>query len=94
MINFNKEELLELAEMSSLKLYNHEIDDLTKQIKKLLEYTEELNKVTLSHESAPTYNVNIFRDDVVQYYDSTSILKQAPQENNHYFIVPKILEKK
>ncbi|MFH1461719.1 MAG: Asp-tRNA(Asn)/Glu-tRNA(Gln) amidotransferase subunit GatC [bacterium] len=91
MINFDKEELLKLADLSALKLYDDEIDDFVDQIKKLLDYTNELEQVELSTQSAPTININVFRQDVTIKFDSTSLLNQAPQEKDGFFVVPKIL---
>ena len=93
MVKFDKEELLKLAEISALKLYDNETDDLVNQIKKLLNYTEELKKVQLSTEIAPIKNINIFREDEVINFDSSKILKQAPKQKNGFFVVPQILKK-
>lgn len=93
MVKFDKEELLKLADLSALKLYDNEIDDLVDQIQKLLDYTEELNKVELSAEAAPTRNVNVFREDEIIRFDSSLLLKQAPKTKDGFFVVPKILNK-
>lgn len=93
MVKFDKEELLKIAELSALKLYENETDELVDQIKKLLDFTQELEKVELSTESSPVKNVNIFREDVVKKFDSSILLKQAPKVKDNFFVVPKILKK-
>ena len=92
MINFDKEELFKLAELSALKLNDKEADVLVEQIKILLDYTQELDKVKLSEETAPTKNVNVFREDIAVKKDSSAILSQAPQVKDNYFVVPRILK--
>lgn len=92
MVKFDKEELLKLADLSALKLYDDEIDDLVNQIQKLLEYTEELENVQLSTEALPVRNVNVFREDEIIKFDSKKILNQAPQQKDGFFVVPKILK--
>jgi len=92
MIKFNKEELLKIANLSGLKLDNAEIPTLVEQIQLILNYTEELEQVKLSKETAPIKNVNVFRDDEIKEFDSSPILKQAPITKNNYFVVPKILK--
>ena len=92
MIKFNKEELLKIANLSGLKLDNEEIPVLVKQIQLILNYTEELEQVKLSKETSPIKNVNVFRNDEIKEFDSSSILKQAPSVKNNYFVVPKILK--
>ena len=47
MVEFTKEELLNLARISSLKLYDHEIEHLREQLQKTLDYTEELEQLML-----------------------------------------------
>ncbi len=91
MIKFDKEELLKIAELSALKLHDNEIDTLVEQIQLVLNYTEELNQVTIATETAPTKNVNVFRDDKAFQRDPACILKQANTNKEGYFVVPKIL---
>lgn len=93
MVKFDKEELIKLADLSALKVYDNEIDNLVNQIQKLLDYIEELNKVKLSREASPTRNVNVFREDKAIKFDSTPLLKQAPKIKDGFFVVPKILNK-
>ena len=92
MIKFDKEELLKIANLSGLKLNDEEIPVLVEQIQLILNYTEELEQVKLSKETAPIKNVNVFRDDEIKEFDSSLILKQAPFSKNNYFVVPKILK--
>ncbi|MBD3273333.1 Asp-tRNA(Asn)/Glu-tRNA(Gln) amidotransferase subunit GatC [Candidatus Dependentiae bacterium] len=92
MVKFDKEELLKLADLSALKLYDDEIDNLVDQIKKLLDYTEELSQVKLSKEVAPIKNVNTFREDEIIKFDSKPLLDQAPEKKDNFFVVPKILK--
>lgn len=93
MVTFDKKRLLEIAKLSALKLYDNEIDGLVSQIKKLLDFTQELEKVKLSTESSPIKNINIFREDVAKKFDSSRILGQAPKVKENFFVVPKILKK-
>jgi len=93
MIKFDKNELLKLAKLSALKLYNSEIESLMKDLQKLLNYTEELNEVEISPEVESIKNINIFRNDKVIQQDSTPLLKHAPKLKDCYFVVPPTLEK-
>lgn len=91
MIKFNKEELLKIAELSALKLHDDEANVLVEQIQLVLNYTKELNQVGKASETAPTKNVNVFRDDKAIQKDNKDILKQATTNEEGYFVVPKIL---
>lgn len=92
MATFSKEELLKIAELSSLRLTEAEVNWLQDQLSKTIDYTEQLNefKVTEEHESVKT--INIFRKDKSVKKDSTKLLDQAPKTNKTYFVVPKILD--
>ena len=92
MIKFDKEELLKLANLSGLKLDNQEIPVLVEQIKLVLNYTNELDIVKLAQETAPIKNVNVFREDIIKKFDSSSLIKQAPKSKDNYFVVPRILK--
>jgi len=92
MVNLDKDELLKLAELSALKLYDEEAEVLLEQIKLFLDYTNELDQVQMSTEVAPVRNVNVFRDDIAIPTNSQPILEQAPQTHDTYFEVPKILD--
>ncbi|MBU1008119.1 Asp-tRNA(Asn)/Glu-tRNA(Gln) amidotransferase subunit GatC [Candidatus Dependentiae bacterium] len=92
MIDFSKEELLKLAQLSSLKLYDDEIEYLREQLQKTLDYTEELAQfeTKLEHEAVKT--INVFREDKAIQKDSAPLLAQAPATKETYFVVPKILD--
>ena len=42
---------------------------------------------------ASNKNINRQREDLVVSFDSQRILDQSPQEQDNYFVVPKILDK-
>jgi aspartyl/glutamyl-tRNA(Asn/Gln) amidotransferase C subunit len=92
MTKFDKEELLNIAELSSLKLNEEEATVLVNEIKLFLDYIEELNQVELAREVAPIRNVNVFRKDIAEQKDTSYLLAQAPQIKNNYFVVPRVLK--
>lgn len=94
MINFDKQELLNIAHLSALKLEEHEIEAFTEQITAILAYVEQLNKVAIVTQPQRAGNVNIFRQDLAIPTDYSAILAQAPETDENYFVVPKILDEK
>lgn len=92
MVDFNKEELLKVAQLSSLELSEREVELFEKQIHKILNVAKQLQEVPMAAEEEPMQNVNIFRDDVAQQSNADDILSQAPQREGRYFVVPKILD--
>ena len=92
-INFEKEELLKIAKFSGLKLSEKEIKKLGSDLKTILEYTTELENVNVEVDfHATETNVNVCREDKAIKYDSKNILKNAPQTEDNFFVVPKILK--
>ena len=94
MNTFTKEELLKIAHLSSLKLDEQEIPVFVNQINEILRYVDQLQNTTISTQAEPIKNVNVLRDDIARPTNPASLLAQAPQEQDNYFVVPKILDEK
>lgn len=91
MIQFTKEELLKIAELSLLKLDDHELDTFVGQLQQILNYTRELANVDTSREQEPIRTVNVFREDKAIKKDPDALLANAPQSEEQYFVLPQIL---
>ncbi|MFH1832462.1 MAG: Asp-tRNA(Asn)/Glu-tRNA(Gln) amidotransferase subunit GatC [bacterium] len=92
MVNFDREELLKIAKLSALELNEQEIELFEKQIGQILNFVQELQEVKLTTQAQSTKNINILREDVAIQKNSDDILTLAPETNNNYFVVPKILD--
>ncbi len=91
MITFDKEELLKIAKLSALKLDDDEIETFAHELRQVLEYTSELDKVDPPQTFEAQTNVNVFREDKLQSCDSELVLEQSPERKDSFFSVPKIL---
>ncbi|MEX0940867.1 MAG: Asp-tRNA(Asn)/Glu-tRNA(Gln) amidotransferase subunit GatC [Candidatus Babeliales bacterium] len=95
MTKISKEELLKIAQISQLRLDEHEIAPLAKQIQDLLTYAERVREVVAGDIEQPSnQNVNVLREDVVAKTNPEPILERAPEREQDYFVVPKIIENK
>jgi aspartyl-tRNA(Asn)/glutamyl-tRNA(Gln) amidotransferase subunit C len=94
MTKITKEELLKIAQISQLHLYEHEIEPLVQQIQDVLTYAERVKEVIGDGQEISNKNINILRDDVVFKTDPEPILSRAPEREHNYFVVPKIIESK
>ncbi|MBY0353333.1 Asp-tRNA(Asn)/Glu-tRNA(Gln) amidotransferase subunit GatC [Candidatus Babeliales bacterium] len=93
MTTFNREELLKLAQLSSLHLEENEIDTYVERLSAILAYVKQLQEVSKTSEAEQVRNVNVFREDAVVVCDrAEEMLAQAPEREDHYFVVPKILD--
>lgn len=94
MASLSKEELLNIAHLSSLKLDDAEVDTLIDQVSTILSYVEQIQSADILREAAQSRPVNIMREDVAIKKDSSALLDLAPARDGNYFVVPSILEEK
>ncbi len=85
-----------IAELARLKFNERELDNFTHQLNEILSYVEKLNELDtenvepLSH---PVENSNIFREDEVKpSVNREDALRNAPDKNEVFFKVPKVIE--
>ena len=84
-----------IAELARLKFADAELDSYTDQLNEILNYMEKLNELDtenvepLSH---PVEGNNVFRADEIKSSITTEeALKNAPQKDEQFFHVPKII---
>lgn len=88
-----KEELIKLANISHINLQEQDIPRLTKEIDAILSYACFLKDVAAGHKKVDLpQNSNIMREDVVIKTDAEALLAQAPERQENYFVVPRILK--
>lgn len=96
MTEISRDDVLRLAQLSSLALDEQEITDLQTDIGNILGYIEQLSQVDTSGVE-PTYQVtdleNVWRTDIVDDYgiDREALLALAPASQNGQIKVPKVL---
>lgn len=96
MTQITRDDVLHLAQLSSLQLNVAEIDGLQTDISNILGYVEQLSKLDTSSVE-PTYQVtglqNVWRDDTVINYGVSreDLLERAPDSADNQVKVPKVL---
>ena len=92
----SKEEVLNLAQLSRLKLGDAEAASLQKDISNILDYVEQIKSVEVSggQEAAPAHR-NVMRDDVPVPVlgKREDLLAAFPKRQGDYNVVRKILQK-
>lgn len=97
MAKLSSEEVVHIAKLSRLELFDKEIGKYQEQLSSVLEYVEKLDSVDTSKVD-PTANVtglsNIYREDVVasENIDYSGIEQNAPEFKNGFFVVPGVFE--
>ncbi len=96
MTQISRDDVLHLAQLSSLELNETEIDGLQTDIGNILGYVEQLSKLD-TNGVEPTYQVtglnNVWREDTVINYGVTreELLARAPESDQNQVKVPKVL---
>ena len=95
MTKITKEEVKKVANLARLVLNENEINNHAEQLKKILDYIRQLEKIDTDDVPCTTRAievVNVFRKDEKKNYDSVDeLLKLGPSKENKYFKVPKII---
>lgn len=94
MAKVTKEEILKIAEMTRVSIQEHELDSILAQFNAVLSYAERVVEIAKQTEILNQKNINCTRVDQVISTNSQDILAQAPQSEDNYFVVPKIIENK
>lgn len=83
-----------VAKLARLELTDEEKELYTQQLGAVLEYVNQMNEVDTSNVEPMTQVVdfvNVMREDKVVYEQTKEeLLKNAPEEENGFFRVPKI----
>lgn len=96
MTNITKDDVLHLAQLSSLQLADDEIDALKDDLTNIIGYIEQLSTLDTAGVE-PTYQVtglsNVWRDDVVDDggVSRDTLLALAPEQAGGQVKVPKVL---
>jgi len=85
-----------IARLARIKVTNEEAKALEKELTGILEWVEQLGEVDTSKVEPMTRVVPIAlkkrKDEVTDGFCADDILKNAPKVDDHYFVVPKIVE--
>jgi aspartyl-tRNA(Asn)/glutamyl-tRNA(Gln) amidotransferase subunit C len=96
MSKLSREDVLNLARLSKLRLSDEEIEQLRAQLSEILDYVELLDKVDVAG-LEPTYQVtglkNVSRKDKIQDYGykTDELLANAPAVQDGQFKVKRVL---
>lgn len=97
-MSISKEQVKHIANLAHLKLKDDELESYTKELGSILDYMEKLNELDTSNVEPlthPTENKNVFREDELEKsVDRKDALKNAPEKDDEYFKVPKVIKSK
>ena len=92
MTRISKEEIRNLAAMTKLYISEDELEGMQKRLGDMLDYAQRVQLIAKDIEIPSEKNINHDREDKVVQGSTADILAQAPQQEDNYFVVPKIIE--
>lgn len=89
------EDVLKIAKLSKLEFEDEEIEKFKKDLNKILDHMEELNKVDTS-QIEPLFNVldlkdRLRKDEIFDQNLKSKILENSPNKDSDFIIVPKVV---
>jgi len=95
-MSLDAKDVAKVAKLSRLKLTDEELTQFQQQLGKILDYVELLNEADTDdvEPMAHAFDItNVFREDEVKpSVEREQALKNAPQSDGKYFLVPQIIE--
>jgi aspartyl-tRNA(Asn)/glutamyl-tRNA(Gln) amidotransferase subunit C len=88
------QELIKLARISQITVHEDKLSHVGKEVEGVLNYASSLYDIANNaHSVAQLHkNVNIMRNDEIQSFDPEIILACAPEREESFFVVPKIIK--
>ncbi|MTI66814.1 MAG: Asp-tRNA(Asn)/Glu-tRNA(Gln) amidotransferase subunit GatC [Firmicutes bacterium] len=95
-MSISKEDVKHVARLARLDFDKEDIEDFTKKFASVVDYVEKLSEVD-TEGVEPTYHVhpikNVMREDkVCKSLDRKESLRNAPDKENGYFKIPRVLD--
>lgn len=95
-MKIDEKTLKKIAHLARLEVDETEVPKLMTEMTRMLNFVEKLNVVKTDGVEPLTtmsFETNVFREDEVKpEITPEEVLKNAPQKDNQYFHVPKVLE--
>ena len=95
-MKISKKEVLDTAELARLEFEDSHLEKFTEQLGRILEYIEDLNELNTDG-IEPTSHVlelttPLREDRVDQLITTEEALQNAPEKDDDFFVVPKVIE--
>ena len=95
-MSIDKDKIKHTAKLARISLDEKKIDNLSKDLSNIFKFIEKLNKVNTDNvkplSSILDSSLRTREDKVTDGNKRNEILKNAPNKNEDFFIVPKVIE--
>ena len=95
-MKISKEEVHNTAELARLEFEDSHLEKFTEQLGRILEYIEDLKELNTDGIEPTSHGVELTtplrEDNVLQLITTEQALQNAPEKDEDFFVVPKVIE--
>lgn len=95
-MKISKQDVLNTAELSKLEFEDAQLEKFTDQLGRILEYIEDLKELNTDNIEPTSHGVELTtplrEDSVFQLITTEEALQNAPEKDEDFFVVPKVIE--
>ena len=95
-MSINKDTIKKISKLARISVTNEETDRLVKDLNSILKFVEQLKELN-TDKITPIASVSdqvltMNKDEIKKINEKEEILKNDPEKNSNYYIVPKVIE--
>ena len=95
-MSINKDTIKKISKLARISVTNEETDRLEKDLNSILKFVEQLKELNTDKitpiASVSDQRLTMNKDEIIKINEKEEILKNAPEKNFNYYIVPKVIE--
>ena len=95
-MSINKDTIKKISKLARISVTNDETDRLEKDLNSILKFVEQLKELNTDKvepiSSVSDQDLTMNKDEVKKINGKDDILKNAPEKNSNYYVVPKVIE--
>ena len=95
-MKISKDDVIKVSELARLEFKEQELEKFTEQLGNILEYIEQLNELDTDNVEPTSHVLNIAtplrEDKVVEWLSIEEVLKNAPESEDDFIVVPQVIE--
>tara|TARA_B100001179_G_scaffold209678_1_gene175786 strand:- start:18 stop:305 length:288 start_codon:yes stop_codon:yes gene_type:complete len=95
-MSIDKDTVKHISKLARISLDEKKVDSLSKDLTSIMKFIENLNKLNTDKTSPLTSIINASlksrKDEVKDGKIRDQILKNSPEKNEEFFVVPKVIE--
>ena len=95
-MSIDKDTVKHIAKLARISLNDEKIDALSKDLSSIIKFIEKLNELKTDKTKPLTSIINsslkLRKDEIKDGKIRDQILKNSPEKNDEFFVVPKVIE--